>query len=121
MTMLPMQQQHLTSAPAQEALTKRLQGPGARAGEDQHETALGVDVEVRVPRHVGAQHKLPDLVRPAIKQNVQSSASQQEVLRANFPSRWHAALERQCPCVPFRVFDHMHRTRSIDVRAADLL
>ena len=51
-------------------LTKRIQ-QGARAsagtGKDQHKVALGIDVEVRMPRHICAQHKLPDLVRAAIK------------------------------------------------------
>ena len=53
-----------------EMLTERLQrGASASAGtgEEQHKVAHGIDVEVRMPRHICAQHKLPDLMRAAIK------------------------------------------------------
>ena len=59
-------------------LTQRLQKrPCPSAGEDQHKIALGVDVEVRVPGHIGVQHKLLHLVRLAVKEDIQAPAAQE--------------------------------------------
>ena len=59
------------------ALTQRLQqGPCPSAGEDKHKVALGIDIEVRVPRHIGVQHKFFHFVRLAVKEDVQAPAAQ---------------------------------------------
>ena len=54
------------------------QGPCSSAGEHQHKVALGIDIEVRVARHIRPQHKFPHFVRLPVKQNVQSPASHED-------------------------------------------
>lgn len=61
----------------QDAITQRVQqGPCPCAGEDEDKVALGIDVEVGVPRYIGAQHELLHFVLLAVKENVQPPAAQ---------------------------------------------